>query len=108
MVPELGSFAIILALCFSLIQSSSRVTQIGITAAIGQFSFLIFAMLCLIISFLNNDMSVIYVREHSHSLLPFLYRVCAAWGGHEGSMLLWVVLLSFWMLMVSFFSSASF
>jgi cytochrome c-type biogenesis protein CcmF len=104
MIPELGSFAIILALIFALIQFSSalfiknieRAREFGVTAASGQLLFLIFAMTCLIISFLNNDMTVVYVREHSHALLPFLYRIGAVWGGHEGSVLLWCVILSGW------------
>lgn len=109
MIPELGSFAIIIALSFALIQSGSlifshaaaptmcRLTRsISMTAAFGQFAFLILAMLCLIISFLNNDMTVIFVREHSHHLLPLLYRIGAAWGGHEGSLLLWCLILAAW------------
>lgn len=104
MIPELGSFAIILALCFALIQSliptivknKSLATQVSATAALGQLVFLAFAMLTLIVCFLNNDMSVIYVRDHSHALLPFIYRVGAAWGGHEGSLLLWCLILSGW------------
>ena len=104
MVPELGSFAIILALCFALIQGITPVfanrnviyAEISSIAAVGQFLFLIFAMLCLIASFLTNDMTVIYVHEHSHTLLPFIYRVGAAWGGHEGSLLLWCLILSGW------------
>jgi len=106
MIPELGNFALILALCFSLIQGVSSLCayrknnaiyfQLGTTAILGQFGFLAFAMLCLIISFLNNDMTVMYVQEHSHQLLPFVYRVGAAWGGHEGSLLLWCLILSAW------------
>ncbi len=95
MIPELGSFALILALCFALIQGTIR-SELTVNAVFGQFTFLSFAMLCLIISFINNDMSVIYVREHSHHLLPFIYRVGAAWGGHEGSLLLWCLVLSAW------------
>jgi len=106
MVPELGSFAIILALCFAMIQgiaplfarrnTSHFSKQLSTTAAISQFIFLSIAMLCLIASFLANDITVIYVREHSHALLPFLYRVGAAWGGHEGSLLLWCLILAAW------------
>ncbi len=99
MIPELGSFAIILALCFALIQSAAPFhsrQKIYLNAAVGQFIFLSIAMLCLIISFLNNDLTVIYVREHSHALLPLLYRIGAAWGGHEGSLLLWCLILSGW------------
>jgi cytochrome c-type biogenesis protein CcmF len=107
-VPELGSFSLILALCFALLQAGvalwgyyrkqAAYFSVSNIAALGQFSFLSFAMLCLIVSFLMNDMSVIYVREHSHQLLPFLYKVGAAWGGHEGSLLLWCLILSFWTL----------
>lgn len=102
MLPELGSFAIILALCFALLQSIVPLTRARLsitlanTAAISQLVFLSFAMLCLILAFLMNDLSVIYVREHSHTLLPFIYRFGAAWGGHEGSLLLWCLILAGW------------
>src|SRR5688572_21587223 len=100
MIPELGTFAIILALCFSVIQSAAlgwkKAAPLTSIAAIGQFMFLIFAMLCLIICFLNNDLTVLYVREHSNHLLPLIYRIGAAWGGHEGSLLLWCLILSGW------------
>jgi cytochrome c-type biogenesis protein CcmF len=111
-IPEIGNFAIILALCFALLQgltplcrylkvrtttdNTPIITEISVTAALAQFGFLAFAMLCLIASFLNNDMTVVYVQEHSHQLLPFIYRVGAAWGGHEGSLLLWCLILSGW------------
>ncbi|EKD73303.1 MAG: hypothetical protein ACD_45C00365G0004 [uncultured bacterium] len=103
MIPELGTFAIILAFCFALIQAiaplwhySTLQIRLSKTAAISQFIFLSFAMLCLIISFLINDPTVIYVREHSHPLLPLIYRIGAAWGGHEGSLLLWCLILGGW------------
>jgi cytochrome c-type biogenesis protein CcmF len=118
MMPELGHFAIILALCFALLQffSAMRLTpstlrgnpsskSIATAAALGQFIFLAFAMLCLIISFLNNDMTVLYVREHSHQRLPFLYKIGAAWGGHEGSLLLWCLILSGWTVAFTLFSA---
>lgn len=101
MIPEIGSFAIILALCFALLQAiapfcSREGASLSMTAAMGQFGFLAFAMLCLIGCFLTNDMTVVYVQEHSHQLLPFIYRVGAAWGGHEGSLLLWCIILGGW------------
>ncbi len=102
MLPEIGSFAIILALCFAIIQGvagikrTSLLSQLSATAAVGQFIFLMIAMLCLIICFLMQDITVIYVREHSHALLPALYRIGAAWGGHEGSLLLWCLILAGW------------
>jgi len=106
MIPQLGNFAIILALCFALIQCIAPLYgyakqqrlyfQLSRTAAIGQFIFLAFSLVSLILCFLNNDMSVFYVQQHSHRLLPLLYRIGAAWGGHEGSLLLWCVILSGW------------
>jgi cytochrome c-type biogenesis protein CcmF len=105
MIPELGSFAIILALCLSLVQGIVPTARRA--AAIGQFLFLSFAMLCLITSFLLNDLTVLYVREHSHSLLPFLYRIGAAWGGHEGSLLLWCLILAGWTVAFSLFADAA-
>jgi len=108
-VPELGNFALIIALAFALIQAFSPVaSRVRVTlnypAVLGQFVFLSFAMLCLIASFLQNDMSVVYVQEHSHRLLPFMYRVGAAWGGHEGSLLLWCLILCGWTLALLIFS----
>jgi cytochrome c-type biogenesis protein CcmF len=105
-IPEIGNFAIIVALCFSLLQSFAVLYgqraqafpffRLSIFAAIGQMGFLAFAMLCLVLCFLTNDMTVVYVQQHSHQLLPFIYRVGAAWGGHEGSLLLWCLILSGW------------
>ncbi|MDR3491960.1 MAG: heme lyase CcmF/NrfE family subunit [Gammaproteobacteria bacterium] len=108
MIPELGNFALIIALCFSLVQFAAPLrgickktisplsADISAMAAIGQFIFLSIAFFCLILSFINNDLTVIFVREHSHSLLPIIYRIGAAWGGHEGSLLLWCLILSSW------------
>lgn len=115
MLPELGNFAIIIALCFCLLQFAAPLLgfykknniyfQLSTISVIGQVSFLIFAMLCLIASFVANDMTVLYVREHSHHLLPLIYRMAAAWGGHEGSLLLWCLVLSAWTLAFVIFSN---
>src|SRR5579872_2638988 len=102
MLPELGSFAIILALGFAIIQAFGS-SLLRPFAAIAQFVFLMIAMLCLIASFLTNDITVIYVREHSHILLPIIYRIGAAWGGHEGSLLLWCLILAGWTVAFIFF-----
>ncbi|MEO8402045.1 MAG: heme lyase CcmF/NrfE family subunit [Gammaproteobacteria bacterium] len=112
MIPELGSFAIILALCFALIQgvaplfNNAHKNQLSKTAAYGQLIFLCFAMLCLILSFITTDLTVIYVRDHSHQLLPLLYRIGAAWGGHEGSLLLWCLILASWTVAFIFFADS--
>lgn len=115
MLPELGTFAIILALCFSVIQSGvfvltsrEKVASVSLAAAVGQFIFLVLGMFLLIASFLNSDMTVVYVREHSNHLLPLIYRVGAAWGGHEGSLLLWCLILSGWTVVFGFLSNRSF
>lgn len=106
MLPELGNFAIILALCFAMLQAlvpllrqsknNKLFIEIGTASAIAQLGFLSVAMVILISNFINNDITVLYVREHSHHLLPMLYKIGAAWGGHEGSLLLWCLILSGW------------
>ncbi len=104
MIPELGTFAIILAFLFSLLQIGSGAYRyrhphtlvLPKTAALAQGFFLLCAMACLILSLISNDVTVIYVREHSHPSLPLLYRIGAAWGGHEGSLLLWCLILAGW------------
>jgi cytochrome c-type biogenesis protein CcmF len=67
---------------------------------------LLIAFLCLTWSFYTNDFSVLYVAEHSNSLQPMMYRLGAVWGGHEGSLLLWVFLLSTWTFLVAQLSKA--
>ncbi len=114
MVPEIGHFALILALCVALIQGvvSLAGAQLGIRSWIGfakpaaqaQFVFVTVASICLMYAFINNDFSVKYVATVSNSLLPIQYRISAFWGGHEGSMLLWVFILAVWTFAVTKFS----
>lgn len=115
MIAELGLFSLILALIFAMLlviipsvglwrqnpawQASARVY------VCGQFAFVAIAYLCLTLCFLGDDFTVIYVLTNSSLSLPWFYKLCAVWGGHEGSMLLWVAILSLWMLAVNFFSS---
>src|SRR5262245_30201191 len=70
-------------------------------AAMGQACFVAFAFGCLIYSFVNSDFSVLNVAQNSNSLLPLPYKVAASWGSHEGSMLLWVFMLSVWSVSVA-------
>src|SRR5262245_5310693 len=70
-------------------------------AAMGQACFVAFAFGCLIYSFVNSDFSVVNVAQNSNSLLPLPYKVAASWGSHEGSMLLWVFMLSVWSVSVA-------
>ncbi len=114
MAPELGHFALILALCIALMQSTLPLIgaargnaawmAMARPAAQGQFLFVAFAFGCLTYAFVTNDFSVTYVAEHSNSHLPLQYRVAGVWGGHEGSLLLWTLMLGVWMCAVSLFS----
>jgi len=102
MIPELGTFALVLALCFALLlvcsplsaATSSR--QLIHTLVFAQLGFILFAFFCLMYAFVSNDFSVLYVAEHSSRELPLGYRLTAVWGGHEGSMLLWILILTLW------------
>ena len=108
MIPELGQFALILALGLALIQAS--VPLLGATrgrqdwmalarpAAVGQFVFVAAAFLVLCHAFLNDDFSVLYVSLNSNTALPTPYKIAAVWGAHEGSLLLWILILSTWTL----------
>jgi cytochrome c-type biogenesis protein CcmF len=114
MIPELGNFALILALCLALVQGSlplfgawcgnRRWIALARPTAAGQFAFVSFAFGCLLASFIANDFSVAYVASNSNSMLPLHFRVAAMWGGHEGSLLLWVQILALWTLAVAVFS----
>lgn len=114
MIPEIGHFALIMALCLTLLQSTLPLVgaQRGIyswmalarPAVQGQFMFLMVAMACLVYAFIVNDFSVAYVANNSNSALPLHYRISAVWGAHEGSLLLWSFILGAWSLAVSVFS----
>jgi cytochrome c-type biogenesis protein CcmF len=105
-IPELGHFAVILALLLAAAQGffgiagpqRGRVAWMNAaqSAAIGQWVFLALAFGCLIYAFVQFDFSVRYVAGNSNSLLPTFYRVAAAWGGHEGSLLFWATVLATW------------
>jgi cytochrome c-type biogenesis protein CcmF len=104
MIAEIGHFALILAFLISLTQVSLPLVGVhrhdimlmkfGNFASIIQFILISLAFLCLIISFLNSDFSVSIVASHSHSTQPLLYKISATWGNHEGSMLMWVLILA--------------
>jgi len=114
MIPEFGNFALMLCLLLAFIQvlipiagaQSGKLSwmQIARPTARVQFVLVLFAFACLIYSFLTNDFSVRYVAMTSNRLLPVQYKVAAVWGGHEGSILLWLLMLTFWMTAVSVFS----
>jgi cytochrome c-type biogenesis protein CcmF len=111
MIPEFGHYALILALCVAIIQGvlpllgayQGRREWIWLARPAAQTAFLLLATAFAILawSFYVNDFSVLYVAEHSNSQLPVIYRLGAVWGGHEGSLLLWIFLLSTWTFLVA-------
>jgi cytochrome c-type biogenesis protein CcmF len=115
MFPEIGQFALILALSLAICQTvfplvgahrdDAAMMGVGRTAATGQFLFVGVAFICLTYAFLTDDFSVLYVANHSQLALPTLYKVSAVWGAHEGSLLLWIFLLAAWTVAVARFSS---
>jgi len=114
MIPEIGQLALALALCLALCQSvfglagaaRGNVAWMNAArpAAQGQFVFTAIAFGCLIHSFVTNDFSVLNVATNSNSSLPWFYRFAASWGSHEGSMLLWILMLCVWTVGVTLFS----
>jgi len=116
MIPEFGHYALILALCVAIIQGTlpllgahqGRREWILLARPAAQTVFLLLAIAFFILawSFYANDFSVLYVAEHSNSQMPVIYRLGAVWGGHEGSLLLWIFLLSTWTFLVAQLSKA--
>src|SRR5713101_4268853 len=114
MIPEIGQFALILALVLALTQAT--LPLIGVARGIpqfvslarpvaqAQFLFVATAFCCLAYSFITNDFSVLNVATNSNSQLPLRYRPAATWGSHEGSLLLWTFMLTIWMVAVTLFS----
>jgi cytochrome c-type biogenesis protein CcmF len=115
MIPEIGQFALILALCIAIVQSVlplagasigiRRWVAIAKPAALGQFLFVAIAYACLTWAFLDHDFSVLYVAKNSNTQLPLIYLISGVWGSHEGSLLLWSLILSIWSAAVALFSA---
>ncbi len=114
MIPEIGHFSLILALFVALALGvlsvaggqQGRGDWMALARPGAQALWLLTAVSfgCLTYAFYTNDFSVSYVAQHSNSKLPGMYRIAGVWGGHEGSLLLWLMMLSSWMLAVSIFS----
>ncbi|MES2013582.1 MAG: heme lyase CcmF/NrfE family subunit, partial [Pseudomonadota bacterium] len=114
MIPEIGHFSLILALLVAMVLGSfpiigaarGNAVWMGLArpAAKAQFLLIAVAFACLAYTFASMDYSVIYVAANSNSKLPLQYRIAAVWGGHEGSLLLWAMILSIWTVAVSLFS----
>jgi cytochrome c-type biogenesis protein CcmF len=113
-IPEIGQLSLILALMLALAQGVLPIVgaaksipgwmSIARPAAQGQFAFVAIAFVCLAWSFASNDFSVLNVATNSNSQLPLQYRIAATWGSHEGSILLWVLMLGLWTAAVTVYS----
>ena len=114
MIPELGQFALILALLLAIAQcilpivgaalQNRALMAVARPAVAGQAIFVVLAFAILTYAFLTQDFSVAYVAQNSNSLLPWYYRFSAVWGAHEGSLLLWLLILNIWTVAVAAFS----
>ena len=114
MIPEIGHFALILALSLAVCQgvipllgayrNDAAMMAVGRTAANGQLFFVAFAFGALVWAFVQSDFSVLYVANHSQLSLPTIYKISAVWGAHEGSLLMWILILALWTVAVSYFS----
>ena len=115
MIPELGHFALIIGFCLALIlatvpawgawRRNTRAMALAPGLALGLLVFVAISFACLSIAFLQDDFSVKVVASNSNSLLPPIYKFSAVWGNHEGSLLLWALILSLWTSAVAVFSS---
>jgi cytochrome c-type biogenesis protein CcmF len=104
MIPELGHYALVLALGLAIIQATVPIlgarrrdpALMGVanTTALAQFGFVLFAFAALTACYVGSDFSVLNVFENSHSQKPLVYKISGVWGNHEGSMLLWVLILA--------------
>ena len=111
MIPELGNFSLVLALVLSLVSGTCglagaaagrvRWMRAAASAALGQLVFVALAFAALVHAFVTDDFTVAYVAHNSNSLLPWYYKVSAVWGAHEGSFLLWVLIMTVWMTAVA-------
>ncbi|MFA0811809.1 heme lyase CcmF/NrfE family subunit [Microbulbifer epialgicus] len=113
MIPEFGHFALIagllLSIALAVLPMAGSYTarplwmETGRPLALGVFGFILIAFICLTISFVQSDFTVKYVVQNSNSILPVFYKVTAVWGGHEGSILLWLLMQAGWAAAVALF-----
>ncbi len=114
MIPEIGHFALVLALCVALVlgifplwgahRRDASWMALARPAALAQFALLALSYACLTYAFVTHDFSVALAANHSHADLPLLYRFTAVWGNHEGSILLWSLIMAAWTLAVAAYS----
>ena len=115
MIPELGHYALMLALGLALIQGIMPIVgtrtndpvlmSIAAPAALAQFAFVAMAFTALAVSYVTSDFSVLNVYENSNTQMPLIYRLTSIWGNHEGSMMLWVSILTFFGALVAAFGT---
>jgi len=115
MIPELGHYALMLALGLALIQGTMPIVgtrtgdpvlmSMAAPTALAQFLFVAIAFVSLTVCYVTSDFSVLNVFENSNSHMPFIYRLTSIWGNHEGSMLLWVSILAFFGALVAVFGT---
>ena len=110
-IGYVGHFLLLLGLMNCIILLSPKVltnsnisNEILFSASKVHFPIILLSFLCLIVTFVGEDYSLDYVAKNSNSNLPLIYKISAAWAGHEGSMLLWCVVSSFWMFLASYYS----
>lgn len=111
MIPEIGQICLVLALCLTAAQAVFTLVgahtgragwmAVGTPATAGQFVFIAGAFIALAWAFLHDDFSLLYVASNSNTRLPEIYKVAAVWGGHEGSLLLWSLVLALWAIAVA-------
>ena len=116
MIVEAGHFALALALALSLVQTVApfwgarrndvSLMNVGVSAALGQFFFVALAFAALAEAHMRSDFSVLNVAENSHSAMPLIYKFSGVWGNHEGSMLLWSLILAAFGALVAVFGRA--
>jgi cytochrome c-type biogenesis protein CcmF len=115
MIEEIGHYALVLALALALIQSTvpligartrdSALMAVAEPVAIAQFAFVALSFAALVACYVSSDFSVRNVFENSHSAMPLIYKFTSTWGNHEGSMLLWVLILTLFGALVAVFSN---
>ncbi len=115
MIPELGHYALVLALALGLVQAIAPIVgartldeplmRVASSTAVMQFVFVALSFFVLIVCYVTSDFSVATVFENSHSMMPLVYKITSVWGNHEGSMLLWVLILSLFGALVAVFGN---
>ncbi|MCJ8314382.1 MAG: heme lyase CcmF/NrfE family subunit, partial [Saccharospirillaceae bacterium] len=113
-VPEIGHIASMIAFAlasllaivplYGVITGNARLQRSAVSLSIGLFTFVVISYICLTYAFVVDDFTVTYVQSRSALDMPFIFKLTGVWGGHEGSLLLWILMQSGWIFAVSIFS----